>query len=452
MIDYEMEYCWWDILCMPQDKQDEINLEIPLMGDYYSGAEMTLVLSDMNYIKSDEFVKWYNMMTDVIYTERNLTPDEHSWINLKNRDLVEFHKDQWFNRVWTFQETVLSEQVILIGVGGNYIAFNDFINKLMHLNAESALLVNRLFKSSVFLINIGDEMLEHRKGITDLVGTLDGSIRRDCYKMQDKFYGILGILGYKDFVVDYGLDMDTLNKLVAQHAYSKGDLSWMAVAGNIGPGFVQPMYENLVYIGTHWKKTAMSFGSGNKFGIQTTAILKVDRCERFIGQLDRDKCILWAIRMFMNWGFDHTDIIICMMEYTANIAEICAGKYFLENISKDASVVDMIITKEILDARGFTMEDYHKVTVDFNTFSYGYREMTIIKAKSTTSHRFYPMKVYGDVDVGDIIVMVEVCDHFKKNLGIVISESGKRKGVCYISRKLMHKEGTGQCILREFVM
>ncbi|KAF9341884.1 hypothetical protein BGZ91_011952 [Linnemannia elongata] len=40
---YEKEYCWFDVLCMPQDNQGEINLEIPFMGDYYGGADMTLM-------------------------------------------------------------------------------------------------------------------------------------------------------------------------------------------------------------------------------------------------------------------------------------------------------------------------------------------------------------------------------------------------------------------------
>lgn len=41
---YEMGYCWLDILCMPQDKQDEIDQEVGFMGDYYAGADYMLVL------------------------------------------------------------------------------------------------------------------------------------------------------------------------------------------------------------------------------------------------------------------------------------------------------------------------------------------------------------------------------------------------------------------------
>ena|ERR1700761_1628829 len=73
---FEMQYCWWDILCMPQDKQNEINLEIPFMGDYYSGADITFVLSDMTYITSDGLDTYCNIMEGVIQSDGEFIADE----------------------------------------------------------------------------------------------------------------------------------------------------------------------------------------------------------------------------------------------------------------------------------------------------------------------------------------------------------------------------------------
>lgn len=56
-----MEYVWFDVLCMPQDKRDEINLEIPHMGDYYSEAKMTFVLSDTEWRTSEAFSRWLHI-------------------------------------------------------------------------------------------------------------------------------------------------------------------------------------------------------------------------------------------------------------------------------------------------------------------------------------------------------------------------------------------------------
>jgi hypothetical protein len=61
---------------MSQDKQDEINLEIPLMGDYYSGAKMTLVLSDVTYNITKDFTTWYDFSLDILEKERPLSEDE----------------------------------------------------------------------------------------------------------------------------------------------------------------------------------------------------------------------------------------------------------------------------------------------------------------------------------------------------------------------------------------
>ena len=43
MTSFGKEYCWFDVLCMPQgkDRQWEVNLEIPFMGDY-SGAKTSM--------------------------------------------------------------------------------------------------------------------------------------------------------------------------------------------------------------------------------------------------------------------------------------------------------------------------------------------------------------------------------------------------------------------------
>src|SRR5690349_22568108 len=49
---YEMEYCWFDVFCMPQNKVHEVNAEVPFMGDYYAGADITLVISRKSSVVS----------------------------------------------------------------------------------------------------------------------------------------------------------------------------------------------------------------------------------------------------------------------------------------------------------------------------------------------------------------------------------------------------------------
>jgi uncharacterized radical SAM superfamily Fe-S cluster-containing enzyme len=62
--------------------------------------------------------------------------------------------------------------------------------------------------------------------------------------------------GYKDFIVDYDMDIDDLNKYVAQYAYSKGDISWMTVGKSFRTVFVQPMYERFTKVRDGWEKVS----------------------------------------------------------------------------------------------------------------------------------------------------------------------------------------------------
>jgi hypothetical protein len=221
---YEKEYCWFDVLCMPQDRQDEINLEIPFMGDYYGGADMTLVLSTVSYNTSDDFTRWHDIVSSAMLTQRNLAPEEDEWIFGESRNLLDFHTDQWFTRVWTLQEAILSKKVILVGTNAIYINLTNVITKLSYLSSKNVLYASGLFADSPFLLDMTVVSKEHRDGTLDLARVLSTNAHRNCYKIHDRFYGVFGILDYRDFVVNYDTSIDGLNRQIVQYSYSKGKL------------------------------------------------------------------------------------------------------------------------------------------------------------------------------------------------------------------------------------
>lgn len=61
--------------------------------------------------------------------------------------------------------------------------------------------------------------------------------------------------------------------------------------------------------------------------------------------------------------------------------------------------------------------------------------VTIVKV--VTRNHSYPLIMCGNADEGDIIVMAKVYDssNSKRSLGIVVSKSSKRKGVCVAPKK-----------------
>ncbi len=256
MKDYGKEYCWLDVVCMPQDKQNEINLEIPFMGDYYSGADVTFALAKIHYDK-ESYDYWYDMMTDIMKTKRDFTREERGWIvsyGENNAMLLDISKEIWFERVWTLQETLLSKSVILVSVDSKFDLSETFERILFMWKSNNTFASNLFGSYSVELLKMAKILEEAhgygRLGLFDAVVSID---RRNCYKQQDKFYGLLGFLRYTDFPVDYDKSVEDINRAIAKYAYKSGDVSWLAVVGN-NKGFIQPMYNSPLYIGEYWKQ------------------------------------------------------------------------------------------------------------------------------------------------------------------------------------------------------
>src|SRR6201996_5274793 len=235
---YGMEYCWLDILCMPQDKQDEINLEIPFMGDYYSGADMTFVLSDVRHSLSGNFTEWCDIISEVVESGRDLTVMEYSYIVSNNGAFINTAKDPWFERVWTLQEAILSKKIILIYTERSHVNLSSVLDLISYANFKCKIPTYVLRGYNRELANLANAIFVYRNGERSLTSVLSRNMERKCYKIHDRFYGVFGILGYRDFVVDYDMSIEDLNKEIAKYAYSKGDISWIGVGKNMGLGFV----------------------------------------------------------------------------------------------------------------------------------------------------------------------------------------------------------------------
>lgn len=436
MNQFEMEYCWFDVLCMPQDRQNEINLEIPMMGDYYNGADMTLVLSDESYAMSEDFIKWSDMVSSIMDLGRELSLEEESWI-AKERNLLDVSKDKWFTRVWTLQEAVLSQKVILVEVNGCCINLSDVIVRLRHMSSMNLVYAHILFKDSASsILSLANIKHELRDGTLDLARVLNVNGTRDCYKIHDRFYGIFGILGYKDFVVDYDMSIDDLNKLVVQYSYSKGDISWLAVGGKAASNFVQPMYQPYPYLGFSWREDTSGVCDivldDSTLHMKAMEFATVVRTERHVATQSLEEDMMWAIHAFTDWGFSGEDIFHAMMGYIGmpnDYMEI--GIKFLDAISRGVDMTD--IGEELL-----TQDDNsHKYLGDMMTKmeinSRIYKlPAAIVEVNISQINQKCILIVSGDANIGDIIALPRMHDSAKRNLGIVVSKSFRRKGVCFV--------------------
>jgi len=402
MMEYEMDYCWFDVLCMPQDKQDEINKEIPFMGDYYAGAKITLVLSDMEYPIRENFSKWCDIISDIRKLDRFPTREEDSYILKNSPELANFSKDPWVKRVWTFQELALSERIIL---------------------------------------------------------SSSDNCMRDCYKPQDRFYGALGILGYKDFPVDYDISMDDLNRKMAQYAYSKGDISWIAISGSIGTGFLEPMYKK--FNGEPGWRAMVPLHKCITIENDCLCMMlefgEISRCERynFTDELDVEE-IRRIIRVSMEWGFSSLDVSVATSKFSIKgykdeimiffdqfIAGISIGNIFRfltpDNLRKIAPREDFSYI------RGQTRAVLNLTCLNLSADA----SVNIIEIIGISGNKHLAI-VYGNVDAGDKIMVPVMKDDLDRFLGIVVSKSGKRKSICYLTPKAISEECVSEFISMTF--
>lgn len=435
-----MEYCWWDILCVPQDKQDEINLEIPFMGDYFSGAEMTFALSTISYDLSPNLLIWSNIVSTAINQGRCPNPEEREWMMNGPGNLVNFHEDKWFTRVWTLQEHILSDNIILIGLNGLSFSLSDIVTKLSYLlEGDSGYMRN--FTESAFLLEIIAALNAHRNGTLDLATILRASAYRNCHKIHDRFYGVFGILGYKDFTISYDMSIDDLNKLVAKFAHSKRDVSWIAVGGDNGAGFIQPMYRQFPYIGKLWKENIPCVKFLDEMYVHATEFKTISLAEIYVGSGDVNHAIKWTIKTFTEWGFSYFEIFSVMMGYIGmSPGFVRVGEHILSRIFDGVLLEEMADDAEEYITSIGGNEYFTKIMSKLSCYSY-LHTITAVKAGDC------PLIISGNASIKDTIVVTKIRDDDGRFFGIV-AYNYIRKGICLMSEDCVY----GQPFQHKFLL
>jgi hypothetical protein len=432
-------YCWFDILCMPQDKQDEINKEIPFMGDYYTGADMTLVLSDMECVISEDYITWYNMVEKAIKYHRPISTMEQKWMNQHNRRaLLDIYEDEWFKRVWTFQEAILSKCLILVDSNGEYLHLTDLFTKISYMVGKDSSRILEIFgKSGICLMEIVGNIKLRKTNEMSLACALKASLERKCLKERDKFYGLLGVLGYKNFPIDNTMDIREINKKMAKYSYFNRDLSWMAVGGNNADGFVQPMHENIFIVGSSWNCKPEKYGiylEEDILVIDVVSLGVVVESEKFIeSDLHHTVFHWWVVFMLEQWGFTMNIIIEVIMGFEDVSDEYMkmAHVYFKHIIMNP----DPEFTRKILDDKfGKDYVETHLPEMLFKGMSTRRSaEITTVVSCYSGSGKCTPILVLGDANIGDGVLISRLSN---KNISLgIITNSGKRTGV-FVHKKV----------------
>ncbi|KAF9409515.1 hypothetical protein BGZ76_005674, partial [Entomortierella beljakovae] len=251
---HKTKYCWVDVLCIPQgpDKHTERRRakEIPYMGYYYSNAIMTLVMATRS-----EFQTGGDKVSSVVsggmagFMNRSLDTGA-SVFRLGSMGL---NHEEWFTRVWTYQEAVFSDAITYVTFDGKH---HNLYYIMKHMNEVERSPYEEPTQLDL-VAAVFHAARDKSKDDTTLVTTMYRSCLRQCTREQDRVFGIMSLLGTSNVRADYGIPMEDLNVgvIIAASQSKANDISWLCVGGNAREeGFLQPMYRRFTYVGNRWQQ------------------------------------------------------------------------------------------------------------------------------------------------------------------------------------------------------
>ena len=243
----QMNYIWLDALCINQNSKEDKELQVPLMGDYYHGAEMVMVILDdieqykNNVLSSLEELNKipYDIEDDSKFSS---VPD---WLKLEhflsaNTLIAAISKSRWTKRIWTVQEIRLSKKSIYFipGIASLTDMQLSTISMLKYMGASSQ--IEEITKHMVDLrldIQVTDSLSvesiipNKKKRYLSIAEAQQLLIGRSCKLEQDNVYGMLGLLRYGSHLkADYNLTLEEIEKKLYTLASENGDYTW--ISGN----------------------------------------------------------------------------------------------------------------------------------------------------------------------------------------------------------------------------
>jgi len=428
---FKMELCWFDVLCMPQGTENQhlVNKEIPYMGDYYMGAKLTIVFSDKgNHEPRGEDIAGINNPIAKGLVKGLVKYSETMSLG-QTVEFLDLDRELWIGRLWTYQEAVMSKQIWLVTPNKFYLDVTNMLKRLGNYDNKIAIESIERYGDSMDLARAMMAFGEHKA----CLGRIMYECRnRKCFKSQDLYYGMLGILGYTTFPISYDITMEELGKNFMEYAYNyHGDVSWLATHIRTNKGFIHLSDESisleygLKYIGDQWKEDEP--GACN---ITFKDTLWMNACVA-ADVTHQDYCDLDDYDMYKEWGFDKSDVIKCITGHCKlSDGETNKLEHFYEVSQTNPSIRGMLtfavrFTKRYVDGNGSTNKLFRKAS---HHEKLGWtRVCSVICIKSGK-----PMliTIMGECDVGDKIMILPMHDTYERALGIVVDDNLVRKGIC----------------------
>lgn len=183
-----LRYIWIDAHCIDQGSARDKATEVPHMADYYSGATCCVVVSELlrQQLSVGSADTWHTQPRAPAAGEKL-----HAWLR-PDESLMAWIVGYHHHRVWTFQESYLAREVVVVG-GGVRIAATGFIevrNK-EHKEWEKKVFGRERFSVLGTTFPTRAEGAEEMLSVAHCLKLLQG---RSCMLEHDRVYGILGLM------------------------------------------------------------------------------------------------------------------------------------------------------------------------------------------------------------------------------------------------------------------
>jgi hypothetical protein len=228
---------WIDAICIPQDDEEAKQAELPKMADIYRGAEAVVCLVPTIGPETCEVVlRGMQIMESDAYRDLDRAGDIYGcylFATAKGHDALRaLFQHRWWERAWTFQETVLNRRTYLAGDTDDTIPADDAARLALVVRRRAASLPNIpktevLGRQTWFWDSVSAMVVAAQRTLS--LGEAVACVwRRDASVRHDLVYSLVGVCGLAGSVKpSYQKHFhDVLHELF-DAAVSSGDYTWM---------------------------------------------------------------------------------------------------------------------------------------------------------------------------------------------------------------------------------
>jgi len=223
----EIPHAWIDSCCIDQNNPEDKQNEIPKMGDYYKNAQVCAVLPHFNDRKDvDDLVENMRMLS---IGNNSFVKPMHAWA-LAGIYYSRLLADVWFTRIWTIQEVMLPDTVVVDSSNGlvnlkELLRFYDIIIKRV---GSIPMSTNGMENAEMLSGSIASRL--------NMAVVLKLCAGREATFARDYVYGIMGMFPQVTMNVDYDAPIQQIVLDLYKQLIACGDISWLSWVGSSSIG------------------------------------------------------------------------------------------------------------------------------------------------------------------------------------------------------------------------